>query len=142
MDIELKGFFSDDDNDIVTIATQSLLFKRENEELPTDTLAQQKRLPSWLNNDLRESRKKKQGQCGVVVKLLAYGVRGPGSISGLAATIPEILIATQSLLFKRENEELPTATSTSRFGLTITVAELAKQQFARIPKKKPGAVVV
>ena len=41
MDIELKDFFSDDDDDIMTIATQSLLFKRENEELSTNTLAQQ-----------------------------------------------------------------------------------------------------
>ena len=30
MDIELKDFFSDDDDDM-TIAMQSLLFKRENE---------------------------------------------------------------------------------------------------------------
>ena len=28
-------------------------------------------------------------------------------------------IATQSLLFKRENDELPTYTSSSRFGHTI-----------------------
>ena len=37
MDIELKDFFSDDDDDIMTIAMQSLLFKRENEQLPIDT---------------------------------------------------------------------------------------------------------
>ena len=36
MCIELKDFFSDDDDDIMTTATQSLLFKRENEESPTD----------------------------------------------------------------------------------------------------------
>ena len=35
-------------------------------------------------------------------------------------------IATQLSLFKRENEELPTDTSSSRFGPTITDAELAK----------------
>ena len=45
-------------------------------------------------------------------------------------------IATQSLLFKRENEKLPTDTSSSRFGQTITDAELEKQQFGRIKKKK------
>ena len=37
----IKGFFSDDDDDIMKIAKQSSLCKRENEELPTDTLAQQ-----------------------------------------------------------------------------------------------------
>ena len=48
-------------------------------------------------------------------------------------------IATQSLLFKRENDELPTDT----FGRTITDAELTKQRFERIPKKKSsGGVVV
>ena len=52
-------------------------------------------------------------------------------------------IATQSLSFKRENEEFPTDTSSSRFGPTITVAEVAKQRFAKIPKKKQtGAVLV
>ena len=54
-------------------------------------------------------------------------------------------IATQSLLFKRENDELPTDTSSSSFGpiITIAVAELAKQRFVRIPKKKKtGAAVV
>ena len=51
-------------------------------------------------------------------------------------------IATQSLLFKRENDELPTDTSSSRFDPTIPVPELAKQRFVRIPKKKTGAAVV
>ena len=53
-------------------------------------------------------------------------------------------IATQSLLFKRENDELPTDTSSSRFGPTIMDAELAKQPFERIPKKNrsSGGVVV
>ena len=53
-------------------------------------------------------------------------------------------ISTQSLLLKRE-KELPTDTSSSRFGPTITVAELAKQRFVRIPNKKnrsSGGVVV
>ena len=38
-------------------------------------------------------------------------------------------IAMQSLVFKRKNEELPSDTSSSRFGPTITDAELAKQRF-------------
>ena len=46
---------------------------------------------------------------------------------------------TQSFLFKQENEELPTDTSSSRFGPTITVVELAKQRFARIPNKNPSS---
>ena len=37
MDIEFKDFFSDDDDDIMTIETQSLLFKQKNEVLQTDT---------------------------------------------------------------------------------------------------------
>ena len=37
MDIELTDFFSDNDDNIMTIATQSLLFERENEQLPTNT---------------------------------------------------------------------------------------------------------
>ena len=49
-------------------------------------------------------------------------------------------IATQSLLFKRENEQLPTDTSSSRFCPTITDAELAKQRFERIPKKMQNNV--
>ena len=49
-------------------------------------------------------------------------------------------IATQSLLFKRENEQLPTDTSSSRFGHTITDAELAKQRVERIPKK--GRIII
>ena len=44
-------------------------------------------------------------------------------------------IATQSLLFKRENDENDTSNVSSRFGPTITDAELAKQRFERIPKK-------
>ena len=39
MDIEWKDFFSDDDDDIMTISMQSLLFKQENEHLPTDTFS-------------------------------------------------------------------------------------------------------
>ena len=47
-------------------------------------------------------------------------------------------IATQSLFnsFERENTELPTETSSSRFGPTITVAELAKN-----PERTGAAVV-
>ena len=73
-----------------------------------------------------------------MVKLLACGAKGPGfdSRSRRYDSRDRELIATQSLLFKRENEELPTDTSSSRFGpTTITVAGLAKQRFARIPKK-------
>ena len=44
-------------------------------------------------------------------------------------------ITTQSLLFKRENENLPTDTSSSRFGPTVMDAELTKQRFERIRKK-------
>ena len=49
-------------------------------------------------------------------------------------------IATQSLLFKRENEQFPTDTSGSRFGPTITDAELVKQRFERI-RKKTGRII-
>ena len=74
MDIELKDFFSDDDDDIMTIATQSSLFNEKMKEL-----------------------------------------------------------------------HVPTDTSSSRFGPTITVVELAKQRFdlrESPPPKKTGAVVV
>ena len=57
-----------------------------------------------------------------------------------------MMISWQSLfmlLFKRENDELPTNTSSSRLGPTITVAELAKQRFVRILKNgRSGGVVV
>ena len=51
-------------------------------------------------------------------------------------------IATQSLLFKRENDELPTDTSSSRFGPTITDSELPKNDLRESRKKKTGAAVV
>ena len=84
MDIEFKDFLSDDDDDIMTIATQSLLFNEKMKELPTDTsssrfgptitvakLAKQR-------FDLRESPKKNRSSGGEVVKLLTCGARGPG----------------------------------------------------------------
>ena len=95
MDIELKDFFSDDDDNIMTIATQSLLFKRENEELPTDT-SSSRFGPTITVAELAKQRftripkKKPRSSGAVVVKLLACWQEVRGSIPGLASTIPEI----------------------------------------------------
>ena len=84
MDIELKDF-SHYDDDIMTIATKSLLLKRENDELPTDTFSSRFG-PTITDAVLAKQRferipppkKKNRRSCGVVVKLLACGTRGPG----------------------------------------------------------------
>ena len=79
----IKGFFSDIDDDIMTIETQSLSFKRENGELPTDT-SSSRFGPTIMDAEPAKQRferipkKKTRSSGGVVVQLFAYGTKGAG----------------------------------------------------------------